>query len=291
MPTVQSNGLAHFNSRPYVRCDQEILIEAGRTFLFQFAPPREGRQQSTDYYSNEDLISIRAPCKGRPNIHAYGVGIKFLISIRALAGGRLKAAGSYENAKEFQFAPPQGGRHSDLGAQRSRCAISIRAPARGATQAGGNAERRQQISIRAPARGATRQPPYLLHAIIVISIRAPARGATSPDNQLDHCSGISIRAPTRGATSSGRWILEVIDISIRAPTRGRLGLPVHYQKSVKNFNSRPRKGGDNEKCGIANDNGEISIRAPARGATAVLANKISLLDKISIRAPARGATH
>ena len=155
MPTVQSNGLAHFNSRPYVRCDQEILIEAGRTFLFQFAPPREGRQQSTDYYSNEDLISIRAPCKGRPNIHAYGVGIKFLISIRALAGGRLKAAGSYENAKEFQFAPPQGGRPRPAVMPSAASRFQFAPPQGGRRSSESIPTSEETISIRAPARGAT----------------------------------------------------------------------------------------------------------------------------------------
>ena len=54
------------------------------------------------------------------------------------------------------------------------------------------------------------------------------------------------------------------------------------------FNSRPREGGDGSLLDVYG--GEwISIRAPARGATAHIAPEAHVL-LISIRAPARGAT-
>ena len=55
------------------------------------------------------------------------------------------------------------------------------------------------ISIRAPAKGATQKNRYALDCIY-ISIRAPAKGATG-DSLINALSGdISIRAPAKGAT-------------------------------------------------------------------------------------------
>ena len=109
-------------------------------------------------------------------------------------------------------------------------AISIRAPARGATltlagcltivvfqSALPRGERLGvagfilycvSISIRAPARGATLNTRYPNMTIKIISIRAPARGATRSGSFTDPHFCISIRAPARGATGSAfsAWI-------------------------------------------------------------------------------------
>ena len=119
--------------------------------------------------------------------------------------------------------------------------ISIRAPARGATDNVVFYGCFVTISIRAPARGATRcmnidiqnqrnfNPRsregsdvryFLFRFRKVISIRAPARGATPQDLQITTAKTISIRAPARGATFGERSNGSSSIISIRAPARG-----------------------------------------------------------------------
>ena len=78
-------------------------------------------------------------------------------------------------------------------------AISIHAPARGATLGGGKAVSKTDISIHAPARGATGLE-VADKAINKISIHAPARGATVDKNIGSTIKVISIHAPARGAT-------------------------------------------------------------------------------------------
>ena len=62
---------------------------------------------------------------------------------------------------------------------------------------------------------------------------------------------------------------------------------------AKRFNPRPRAGGDTTTtfCSSSTELRHVSIRAPARGATWILAFSVSLTrELVSIRAPARGAT-
>ena len=99
-----------------------------------------------------------------------------------------------------------------------------------------------------------------------ISIRAPARGATQLLPPRLHLPVISIRAAARGATRCGRF----------------------YPVLCIDFNPRSREGSDSLQGSDRQDPG-ISIRAPARGATAQVYGYVYGFD-ISIRAPARGAT-
>ena len=122
-----------------------------------------------------------------------------------------------------------------------------------------------------------------------ISIRAPARGATIKPGHLTWWNGISIRAPARGATEKGIDLISGVDdfnprsregsdiffdmiiISFcNFNPRSREGSDtsgtLHYDW-VGDFNPRSREGSDAVKEKYQRDTGEISIRAPARGAT------------------------
>ena len=100
--------------------------------------------------------------------------------------------------KMFQSTRPHGARRGDLwhcgGRNRFnprartgrdyrrnfkpfRKAVSIHAPARGATKFHNSCRRGLHVSIHAPARGAT-SAAFLLAPLLLVSIHAPARGAT-----------------------------------------------------------------------------------------------------------------
>ena len=125
--------------------------------------------------------------------------------------------------------------------KRFKFAISIHAPARGATFQSFYQYYRHIISIHAPARGATGprfirskrkvfqstlprgERLYVLenkNAPGDISIHAPARGAT--ENMMCGIvfAMISIHAPARGATFYRGCIPDDLEISIHAPARG-----------------------------------------------------------------------
>ena len=78
---------------------------------------------------------------------------------------------------QFQSTLPQGERHGSIGKLTIKRAVSIHAPARGATLKNMRIVIDGEVSIHAPARGATcimsEQPDKCY-----VSIHAPARGAT-----------------------------------------------------------------------------------------------------------------
>ena len=99
--------------------------------------------------------------------------------------------------------------------------------------------------------------------------------------------GISIRAPARGATiACGND--NPISLFQSALPRGERPDPPEVLHPFSYFNPRSREGSDPECAGVDFEI-QISIRAPARGATQHR-EIYGFCGRISIRAPARGAT-
>ena len=165
------------------------------------------------------------------------------------------------------------------------------------------------ISIRAPARGAT-QAFICYITCLVISIRAPARGATRDVGGFSDIQNISIRAPARGATLLCLSCHLSSEFQSALPRGERLLGSSICTQLVKFQSALPRGERLPDAGRVLNYRG-ISIRAPARGATLTHWSQLTsykfqsalprgerLLnggsidnpDFISIRAPARGAT-
>ena len=117
-----------------------------------------------------------------------------------------------------------------------------------------------------PARGTTavvpRRPP-----VGIISIHAPARG-TTPQTAMDVCDAIFQSTPPRGGRPP-QW---------------------NAMQPHQNFNPRPREGDDPKDHVSRRRRSNISIHAPARGATMVLSTCVSTISFQSTP-PARGATY
>ncbi len=143
-------------------------------------------------------------------------------------------------------------------------AVSIHAPARGATA--GHPMRRQDdnVSIHAPARGATGcslglSPHHSfnprartgrddgdagMQTFSCVSIHAPARGATRDTGWLGRWWYVSIHAPARGATAEVGGIWKATIVSIHAPARGatrapRRGAGPAWFQSTRPHGARP----------------------------------------------------
>ena len=120
-------------------------------------------------------------------------------------------------------------------------AVSIHAPAWGATRPGTPWTTSATVSIHAPAWGATLAPcagffgassfnsrsrmgsdvtAMSLRASASVSIHAPAWGATKPKGQSEARTGVSIHAPAWGATGEDFFQVNRDKVSIHAPAWG-----------------------------------------------------------------------
>ena len=143
------------------------------------------------------------------------------------------------------------------------------------------------ISIHAPARGATNTTPAYLMGWEDFNPRT-REGCDCDKDFMVILLVISIHAPARGATALASVAAALFAISIHAPARGATDQPAGRFAILQNFNPRTREGCDEFLTGTvcpyfkfqsthprgvrhieegAYATGEISIHAPARGAT------------------------
>ncbi len=143
------------------------------------------------------------------------------------------------------------------------------------------------ISIHAPARGATCRI-FRVFRNKIISIHAPARGATfSPLVKL-FCYTISIHAPARGATEKQKGGEQMSQFQSTLPRGERHGVAT-AESTTYIFQSTLPRGERRLTMENVINLGDISIHAPARGAT-FFPRLVGCTFLISIHAPARGAT-
>ena len=169
-------------------------------------------------------------------------------------GGRLVRFVMEEGTKPFQSAPPHGGRP---GSRRKRLAAPCfnPRPRTGGDCAAAVSAAAPVFQSAPPHGGRRRDEGSRDRGWLPVSIRAPARGATALSGLCRPRLAVSIRAPARGAT---RAIERSTLVQSAPPHGGRLA--VQTARCASCFNPRPRTGGD----GAADP---VSIRAPARGAT------------------------
>ncbi len=215
----------------------------------------------------------------------------------------------------FQSTPPRGGRHllkrSDAYEQR----VSIHAPAWGATGVSRRVQPQHVVSIHAPAWGATSLASSIAPRVAV-SIHAPAWGRHHAVRaKKDGSEGVSIHAPAWGATSPvperSRNGLQGFNPRPRVGGDCRPGAPGRHcgrtcfnprprvggdwyaiplkQRPLK-FQSTPPRGGRRAYKTVVAGISEVSIHAPAWGATAPRPAGSAADRAVSIHAPAWGAT-
>ena len=100
-----------------------------------------------------------------------------------------------------------------------------------------------------------------------VSIHAPTWGSTLTKQRRYTAKVVSIHAPTRGATFRHKDIKVSLVVSIHAPTRGATSCLCHYHPLVMCFNPRSHMGSDGCVVALNTLKSEVSIHAPAWGAT------------------------
>ena len=144
----------------------------------------------------------------------------------------------------FQSTRPRGARHYHLSRGQRFDAVSIHAPARGATSRAPNTCNSALFQSTRP-RGARLASAGVLKPAISVSIHAPARGATQSIAGIARWPRVSIHAPARGATECA------VSVSIWYlcfNPRARAGRDHEYRQhghpSGRRFNPRARAGRD-----------------------------------------------
>jgi len=166
-----------------------------------------------------------------------------------------------------------------------------------------------RVSIHAPARGATIPHHERLGSLVGrFNPRPCARGDSGMWTTSERGACFNPRPCARGDLVGGHGV-SLVEVSIHAPARGategmtttvvtekfqstplREGRPMAamLRAVIISFNPRPCARGDGR--GITSFMAlQVSIHAPARGATCVVGNRNSIAV-VSIHAPARGAT-
>ena len=120
-------------------------------------------------------VSIRAPARGATPYGAMAIGGAAGFQSAPPRGGRLVAAGEpYSAPAEFQSAPPRGGRPGITGAAARSTSFQSAPPRGGRPAVTARLQAIAAVSIRAPARGATRRS--MISRLLLSFQSAPPRG-------------------------------------------------------------------------------------------------------------------
>ena len=184
---------------------------------FQSTLPHGERHQELSLYQPTACFNPRSRT-GSDEYFFLAILINNCFNPRSRTGSDLLLSAQRERCCEFQSTLPHGERRVPPRAGATE-AVSIHAPARGATAACLLCCGSTPVSIHAPARGATLCTRRRFFSSPV-SIHAPARGATRPQERKGSGHDVSIHAPARGATLVARGAVEDTQVSIHAPARG-----------------------------------------------------------------------
>ena len=211
--------------------------------IFQSTLPQGERQWTPQSVLIDHAISIHAPARGATTSRFTGCLIWTAFQSTLPQGERQCSKGSATTFVVFQSTLPQGERRLELTAQDIYKPISIHAPARGATSSRPLYTICPAISIHAPARGAT---PCLLLNTPVHQFQSTLPQGERPNSM----------------TATG-W---TIAFQSTLPQGERPGYTKNNSRPDY-FNPRSRKGSDGGACRYYVMSTNISIHAPARGAT------------------------
>ncbi len=235
---------------------------------FQSTPPRGGRRFPGPFCALPAQFQSTPPARGatrRKSRHPR----RLAVSIHAPREGSDRGTTSpLLEANLFQSTPPARGATHSHSRIFSASAVSIHAPREGsdAYLYGDNGGDSYGFNPR-PPRGERLMAHFTTTPQRLFQSTPPARGATTPAGDNSASRMFQSTPPARGATCARR--------SRRGFFRG--------------FNPRPPRGERHSAgpCGQAST--QVSIHAPARGATVVAAG-VDEFWRVSIHAPARGAT-
>ncbi len=279
------------------------------------APARGATAHGDSSHAAIDEVSIHAPARGATSPQPSATMPLRTFQSTPPRGGRRDAARELRSAAHQRFnpRPRAGGDAIDVSAMMSMRCFNPRPRARGDRQLS-HRRSRLQLFQSTPPRGGRRGSPFRVAAVRRVSIHAPARGATR--DRRRRCRSImpfQSTPPREGRLDQPRSIVAGIrQFQSTPPREGRRPMTADASQLLNGFNPRPCARGDSHerqccrlatmfqstppregrRCehGAIDRSSDVSIHAPARGATLRSAIVGMQASRVSIHAPARGAT-
>ena len=275
-----------FNPRPRAGSDKSVAGECLAAPRFNPRPRAGGDSRHRHFFLGIG-VSIHAPARGATNSRRSRSHDKRSFNPRPRAGGDRRYD---QNADPSPIStPPRGGRQG-----MTSCVSGVRAGFNPRPRAGGDAVGRPEehygpVSIHAPARGATVWLPAG-DRLTVVSIHAPARGATAWWHGSTTTPARFNPRPRAGGDPRRRCRSSPASRFQSTPPRG--GRPYQLapiQDPIGRFNPRPRAGGD--CCSPTGPSCACPFQStPPRGGRHRVVRVRPRARDVSIHAPARGAT-
>ena len=264
-----------------------LYREFDKTVAVSIRAPAWGATPRDVRNPGKTAVSIRAPAWGATQIViAAHRRIRFQFALPH--GERLTGLTMPPPYKVFQFALPHGERLCVRRPGNYGARFQFALPHGERPQKPQRQHRRRQVSIRAPAWGATTIAACIKRPWVV-SIRAPAWGATHKSSLLHTCFGCFNSRSRMGSDAFAARHLQGITAFQFALPHGERLVPSGSISGRTMFQFALPHGERHPLLIVPQDKADVSIRAPAWGATAVQSYYI-LASKVSIRAPAWGAT-
>ncbi len=253
---------------------------------FQSTPPRGGRHVLRPVQQLPAAVSIHAPARGA-TWSGYSHASVVLFQSTPPRGGRPQCWAACLLLCGFNPRPREGG-DGYREHRRGAVCVSIHAPARGATVTQKSLKALERFQSTPPRGGrppSVGQPAYFS----AVSIHAPARGATLSGGRAAKAYCVSIHAPARGATSTTVRRVEEDEGFNPRPREGGDEASSEMHSMSHSFNPRPREGGD-QVCLPWCSSPVLFQSTPPRGGRPEPGVCCSPWEDVSIHAPARGAT-
>ena len=249
--------------------------------------PARGATRGDNLDHKRPQVSIHAPARGATSLSSALAALKSFQSTRPHGARRDNQAGTTVD-ELFQSTRPHGARRGPTPLHRFAGAVSIHAPARGATFA--TTTPTLSRSCFNPRARTGRDLHRSRHAPLAHRFNPRARTGRDLLQGLAHLEhAVSIHAPARGATrrswrASGRWW----SFNPRART-GRDPKRWRRRRPSAGFNPRARTGRDQACVKRRYESSSFQSTRP-HGARLDAQPVAGILWAVSIHAPARGAT-
>ena len=201
--------------------------------------------------------------------------------------GRRPTVASFADVIDFNSRPREGGDHIGQQSRTDQFAISIHAPAKGATGFQSSRITIQKISIHAPAKGATCAVSLSIFAL-EFQFTPPRRGRPFSSPHCRRPLRFQFTPPRRGRHLPLWWPWQSPHYFNSRPREGGDRYVGQNSPQCWNFNSRPREGGDSGRR--QRKHPQLFQFTPPRRGRRQKYNEYKRKRMISIHAPAKGAT-
>ncbi len=176
------------------------MASVTRQYVFQSTPPRGGQQPCANNWPFSSHVSIHAPARGATFPQLAVIVPHKPFQSTPPRGGQPYNHLNYLTVLVFQSTPPRGGQHIAYGGTMASWRFQSTPPRGGQPEAIERRSLEHAVSIHAPARGATLSTLFLVGGPTSFNPRPREGGNINKNVEMSDIIEVSIHAPARGAT-------------------------------------------------------------------------------------------